>query len=115
MNDAYLLAFKSVAAFVAAGVLYIADLAVAQLGDAPNWITSLGLPTAMLLLSIMGIVGLFKALLEERKARIVDRDGFISRMLADAQQATEARTSLIEATREQTREFRALCEELRKR
>jgi TRAP-type C4-dicarboxylate transport system permease small subunit len=115
MHETHLLMFKSVAAFVVAGALYVADSIATTLTDAPNWVTQLGLPTAMLLLSIAGIVGLFKALLEERRARILDRDGFIETMLRDAKEAAEARSSLIEATREQTREFRSLCDELRKK
>jgi hypothetical protein len=107
MNDAYFLMAKSISAFIAAGVLYVADSFLAQVESAPDWINSLGLPTAMLLLALIGLVGLFKALLEERKARISDRDSIISRLLSDAADAAEARATLIA-------EFRELRNELRK-
>lgn len=115
MHESQILLAKSVIAFVLAGVLYLADVTVKALSDTPTWITTLGLPTAMLLVALAGIVALFRALSDERKARIADRDCTIGKLLEDAKDSAEARTALIEATREQTREFRALCDELRNR
>jgi hypothetical protein len=110
LQDHHFLMLKSVIAIVTAGGLYVADVLV----DAPNWIGTLGLPTAMLILAIGGLIGLFKALLEERKARILDRDSFMKQLIDEAKDSANARSELIDATREQTREFKALCDELRR-
>ena len=121
-QDHHILLVKSAIAFAAAGGLYVADVFT----SAPTWVSEFGLPIAMLMLAIVGMVAAVKALMEERKSRIADRDAFIAQLIHDrdaqttrqveeAKRATEAHLTLIHATQEQTREFKSLCEELRKK
>jgi len=123
-HEAPILLFKSVLALVGSGVIYVAQPIVAQVSSAPDWIHALGLPVAMLLLALAALVGMFKALSEERKARISDRDQYILQLREDAKaaslareaeahQARETREKLIAATIEQTHEFRGLKESIR--
>jgi septal ring factor EnvC (AmiA/AmiB activator) len=79
----------------------------------PDWITKLGLPIAMLLLTIVGLVSLFKALSAERAARIKDRDTTIEQLRADQKEAQTSRQQLIDATRDQSNEFSKLTDAIR--
>jgi hypothetical protein len=107
-HEAPILLFKSVLAFVGGGVIYVVEPVVAQLSDVPELIHTLGFPVAVASLCVAGLVGMFKALSEERKARISDRDQYILQLREDAAKAAESRERLIAATTEQTHEFRSL-------
>jgi septal ring factor EnvC (AmiA/AmiB activator) len=98
---------------VGGGVLYLAEAATDVVVGVPDWITKLGLPIAMLLLTIVGLVSLFKALSAERAARIKDRDTTIEQLRADQKEAQTSRQQLIDATRDQSNEFSKLTDAIR--
>lgn len=105
---------KGIAAMVSSGILYLADTATDVVIGVPEWVTKLGLPVAMLLLCVSGLVALFKALSAERDARIKDRDATISLYREDQKQAQDARQELITATRDQTNAFKNLEKSIEK-
>lgn len=89
--------------YVAASILWIADTASDYLHSGlPTWIERFGLPVAMLIVSCMAIVWLFKAFLNERKDRINDRDKVIEQLRSDAVKAADDRAQLLIATKAQT-------------
>lgn len=83
--------------------------------DPTGWGTSIekfGLPIAMCIALAVGLVKIFGALRAESAARIADKEASIQQYRADSAAAENSRTKLLEATAEQTREFRSLREEL---
>ena len=103
---------KPIAAMVGGGVLYLAEAATDVVVGVPDWITKLGLPIAMLLLTIVGLVSLFKALSSERAARIKDRDDTIQQLREDQKEAQKSRQELIAATKDQSNTFSNLTDSI---
>lgn len=81
----------------------------------PAWIREFGLPLVMLAGAVAAVVYLYKEIKAERAARIADRDRFIEIIRADADKGEASRASLLNATHEQTNEFRRLREHLERK
>jgi hypothetical protein len=92
--------------------LAVASYVASTVDQVPLWLREFGLPLVMLAGAIVAVVYLYKELRAERQARIADRDGFISVMRSDAENAGISRENLLRATMEQTAEFKALRREL---
>jgi hypothetical protein len=106
---------KPITSLAFAGSCWIAETATPPIPGVPDWVTSLGLPVAMLIAVIYALVSTNKALSESQKGRLTDRDGYLEKLEKNLQASMESRERLIRATDEQTREFKSLAGQLASR
>jgi hypothetical protein len=104
---------KPIAAIVCAGATLLAD--AATLPGLPEWVSSLGLPVAFLIAVMYALASIHNAYKQSMADRITDRDEHESRMDKLVANIQESRERLIRATEQQTSEFRALADEIRRK
>ncbi len=86
----------------------LADQVVKQIDGVPAWLTELGLPLALLVCVSWALILVAKAFMNERAARIKDRDDFLAAYRHEADKAMESRNSLVLETQRQTTAFERL-------
>jgi hypothetical protein len=106
---------RPISALAFAGACWIAETVTPEIPGVPAWVTSLGLPVAMLIAVIYALVSTNKALRVSEAGRLTDRDNYVSRLEADGKLAMESRERLIRATLDQTHEFRRLADVIEKK
>lgn len=102
-----------------AGMFWLAQTVMPDIPGVPVWVSSLGLPIAMLVAVIYALVATNNSLKESNKGRLEDRDGFIKKLekdaevfREDAEKANESRERLIKATEAQMNELRRLGDKI---
>jgi hypothetical protein len=106
---------RPISALAFSGLCWIAETVTPDIPGIPAWVTSLGLPVAMLIAVIYALVSTNKALAEAQKGRLTDRDAYAEKLERNMKDAAESRERLIRATDQQTAEFRLLGEQLKNR
>jgi hypothetical protein len=104
---------KPIGALLCAGATLLAD--TAALPGLPEWVSSLGLPVAFLIAVMYALASIHTAYKQSMDDRIKDRDEHESRMDKLVANIQESRERLIRATEQQTSEFRALADEIRRK
>lgn len=116
MTPNHLELFKGIASIMGAGGLWLFQQMAQALTPIDStlmqWVEKFGLPVAMCFALGIGLVKVFAALRAESAARIADKEAAIQQYRADSAAAEASRTRLLDATAEQTREFKSLREEL---
>jgi hypothetical protein len=109
--------FKPVVALVAGSLAWVAQIIADAIPSTDmTWtqalIKDVGLPTAMLVLVIWGIIALYKELKTAQAGRLSDRDTFQTLLLSITAEATKNRERQIIATDNLSSEFARLADKI---
>lgn len=106
---------KPILALGVAGATVMADAMTSELPGVPSWLTSLGLPVAFLVIVIYALVAIHKALRESEKGRRDDWGNYATKLETMLTNGEKCRAELIDATKDQTREIKALADHMKSR